>query len=97
MPMLLESPSNHVAEMQWQCELEEAPAASGEAGMELQSQFQAAIRHWLEGREAVSSLEEGNDETGFRFVPFSKVGTIRVRFKPAQPLRPLRYSVDDSE
>jgi hypothetical protein len=70
---------------------------SGDAGKNLQTQYEEAMRHLLEGWEAVRPSKEADDDAAIRFVPFVKVGTVRVRFKAARPLSPLRYPVDDTK
>jgi hypothetical protein len=70
---------------------------SGDAGKNLQTQYEEALRHLLEGWEVLASQPVADEEVRYRFVPSEKIGTIRVHFKPSRPLPPLRYSIDDFE
>lgn len=44
-----------------------------------------------------SKFEDDAEEDAFAYehVPLTKVGTIRVRYKTAQPLKPRRFTMED--
>ena len=56
-----------------------------------------AFLHWENRAERLLSVQHGADEDALAFehVPLTKVGSIRVRYKTAQPLKPRRFTVED--
>ncbi|MCH7724876.1 MAG: hypothetical protein IH991_00130 [Planctomycetes bacterium] len=69
----------------------------GREGQSLVQEAEKAFLHWENRAERLLSIENGAEEDAFSYehVPLTKVGTIRVRYKTAQPLKPRRFTVED--
>lgn len=65
----------------------------GLAGRQLHERMAQVVEQWRETtQELAPSVIE--DAPAYRHVPFEKVKTIRVRYRPAKPLPPRRFSDD---
>ncbi len=68
----------------------------GSDGQILAKQFGSVIAHWNSRPSyVIDCLASPNDE--ITHVPFKKIGTIKVHFKPARPMRPRSIEIEDDE
>lgn len=71
--------------------------AQGVEGRVILQAAEAAMRHWQERIEYWLGDDEdfGDEELTYENVPLETVKTIRVRYKDAGVLEPMRYEWDD--
>ena len=65
----------------------------GAVGCELVREFGEVLRQW-QNRPSFSFESEESLDT-INHVPFTKMGTIKVRFKKARPMNPRVISVEE--
>ena len=73
---------------------EETCQAQGIEGRRVEAQLAEVWQHWHGRIEAVSSETQAVDEN-YRHLPFERVGSRRVRYRPTQPLTPRRFTFED--
>jgi len=95
MPVLCPQPV--AAEVRSLYELEESPFAQGGEAQLLFTQFDEVRRHWLDHAAQPVPSPEDDDLLPYRHVPFEVVGTRRVRYKEAGPLKPRRFSIEEDD
>lgn len=95
MPVLDLPPVNYAEEASLVYELDHAPPASGSDGQELFRQYQNAYMHSQDRLSSIIGYVA--EEESLRHVPFKKVGTIKVRFKAAIPMKPRTIDVEPDE
>ena len=66
---------------------------AGSSAQELLRNFKMAVSQWNDRPSLL--IEQPSDESIQR-VPFKKAGTIRVRFKPARPMKPRNIEAESS-
>ena len=77
--------------------VQSVPDLQGREGQSLIQVAEKAFLHWENRAERLLSVQDGAEEDAFSYehVPLTKVGTIRVRYKTAQPLKPRRFTMED--
>ena len=76
--------------------LEQSRSAQGQEGRAVDARIREVLRD-LRDRSA-SDLGVSEDvNAAYRHVPLKSVGTIRVRYKSAVPLRPRQFDFDDED
>ena len=98
MPVLLPPPSHaqSASTAVVRYSLEQSWPAQGDEGRAVDARIQEVFRDL---RDRTSSDLRVSEEVSdsYRHVPLKSVGTIRVRYKAAVPLRPRQFDFDDED
>ncbi len=97
MPVVIDRPPAHIRELGSLYELNKSCTAASSDGMELLRQYTRVRSQWMNRQGFESPAVQ--DDLGYRHVPFRRVGTLKVRFLPAQPMgaRSVNLDEDDSD
>lgn len=76
--------------------LEQSWSAQGDEGQIVDARIREVLRD-LRDRSASALSVSGEANTAYRHVPLKTVGTIRVRYKAATPLRPRQFDFSDED
>ena len=66
----------------------------GDGGKRLEISFRTATEQWVD-RPSVQIEQQDSDST-VNHVPFKKVGTKKVRFKPSVPMKARTIATEDA-
>lgn len=93
--MALLCPQAPAAEVRYLFEPEEIAIGQGDAAIVIRNQFNSVYIQW---NDRAQQFEIQDDElVPFRHVPFQMVGTRKVRYRYAGPLKPRRILSDDED
>lgn len=96
MPLILEPPPvDYAAEASLLYALDDAPPPSGSDGLALVEHYRHAFVHWQDRPSNAPAV--ASDDKGVGHVPLRKIGTMKVRFKSPQPMKPRSVNFDLEE